>query len=96
LPQAIKKVPMRQCLGCRTMKPKKELLRVVRSADNVISIDLKGKAPGRGAYVCANNPDCLKRAIKSRALGRALSTAIPDTITDRLSSEIAKGAGSDE
>ena len=62
-----KKIPLRQCLGCREMKPKKELLRVVRSKEGEISLDLRGKASGRGAYVCPST-DCLKKAscIKQR------------------------------
>ena len=66
-----KKIPMRQCLGCREMKPKKELIRVVKSPEGEISLDFKGKKPGRGAYVCPN-PECLKKARKARALERAL------------------------
>ena len=62
----MKKIPMRQCVGCREMKPKKDLVRVVKSPEGVISIDLRGKAPGRGAYVCPSK-ECLRRAIKSGA-----------------------------
>ena len=71
-----KKIPMRQCLGCREMKPKKELIRAVRSPEGNISLDFKGKASGRGAYVCPN-PQCLKKAIKAKALERAFSMQIP-------------------
>lgn len=71
-----KKIPMRQCLGCREMKPKRELIRVVRSPEGEISLDFKGKAPGRGAYICPA-PACLKQAIKAKALERAFSTQIP-------------------
>ena len=78
-----KKIPMRQCLGCREMKPKRELLRVVRSPEGEISLDLKGKKPGRGAYIC-RSADCLRRAVKSRALSRALETQIPDEVMERL------------
>ncbi|HIS45528.1 MAG TPA: YlxR family protein [Candidatus Scatomorpha merdigallinarum] len=78
-----KKIPMRQCLGCREMKPKPELLRVVRSPEGEISLDLKGKKPGRGAYIC-RSADCLRRAVKSRALSRALETQIPDEVMERL------------
>ena len=86
-----KKVPMRQCLGCREMKPKKELIRVVRAPDGEsISLDFKGKAPGRGAYVCPD-PACLKKAIKSRALERAFSAAIPPEIYARLEEEMDAG-----
>ena len=65
-----KKVPMRMCVGCREMKPKKELLRVVRSPEGIVSIDMTGRKPGRGAYVC-RSAECLKRAIKQRQLERA-------------------------
>ena len=65
-----KKVPMRMCVGCREMKPKKELLRVVRSPEGTVSIDLTGRKPGRGAYVC-RSAECLKRAIKQRQLEQA-------------------------
>lgn len=64
-----KRIPMRQCLGCREMKPKPELLRVVRSPEGEVSLDSRGKKPGRGAYVCPN-AECLRRAVKSRALDR--------------------------
>ena len=66
-----KKIPMRQCLGCREMKPKRELIRAVKSPEGVVSLDFKGKMPGRGAYVCVN-AECLKKAKKTRALERAL------------------------
>ena len=71
-----KKIPLRQCLGCREMKPKKELVRVVRSPEGVISLDLKGKAPGRGAYICPDKA-CLERARKSKALSRAFDQSVP-------------------
>ena len=79
----VKKIPLRQCLGCREMKPKKELLRVVRSAEGEISLDLRGKANGRGAYVCPDTA-CLKKAIKAKALSRAFDTEIPQEIYDAL------------
>lgn len=65
-----KKIPMRQCLGCREMKPKRELIRAVKSPEGVISLDFKGKAAGRGAYICPSK-DCLKKAIKGKALEKA-------------------------
>lgn len=82
-----KKIPMRQCLGCREMKPKQELVRVVRGPDGVISLDTKGKAPGRGAYVC-HDVSCLKKARKSRALERSLETSIPEELYNRLEQEM--------
>lgn len=78
-----KKNPMRQCVGCREMKAKKELVRVVRSPEGEISLDFRGKAPGRGAYVCPQ-AECLRRAIKSRALERGLDCQIPQEIYDQL------------
>ena len=78
-----KKIPMRQCVGCREMKAKKELVRVVRSPEGEISLDFRGKAPGRGAYVCPQ-AECLRRAIKSRALERGLDCQIPQEIYDQL------------
>ena len=78
-----KKIPMRQCVGCWEMKAKKELVRVVRSPEGEISLDFRGKAPGRGAYVCPQ-AECLRRAIKSRALERGLDCQIPQEIYDQL------------
>ena len=85
-----KKIPMRQCLGCREMKPKKELIRVVRSPEGAISLDFKGKASGRGAYVC---PDmaCLKKAMKSKAIDRAFETTIPEEIYAQLTEQMEAG-----
>ena len=85
-----KKIPMRQCVGCREMKPKKELIRVVKSPEGGISLDFRGKAPGRGAYVCPDGA-CLKRAIKSKALERAFETAIPQEIYDALVQRMEEG-----
>ncbi len=85
-----KKIPMRQCTGCREMKPKRELVRVVRSPEGDISLDFKGKAPGRGAYVCPD-PACLKKAVKSKALDRALETTIPEEIYDSLYERMEAG-----
>lgn len=87
-----KKIPMRQCLGCREMKPKKELIRVVRSPEGNISLDFKGKASGRGAYVCPNS-QCLKKAIKAKALERAFSLQIPQEIYLALEQEMEAGDG---
>lgn len=78
-----KKISMRQCVGCREMKTKKELVRVVRGPEGEISLDFRGKAPGRGAYVCPQ-AECLKRAIKSKALERGLDCQIPQEIYDQL------------
>jgi len=78
-----KKVPLRQCLGCREMKPKRELIRVVKSPEGQVSLDARGKLPGRGAYLCPD-PACLKRVKKSKALERALSTAMPEEVYEGL------------
>ena len=87
-----KKIPVRQCLGCREMKPKRELIRVVRSPEGTVSLDFRGKASGRGAYVCPN-PQCLKKAIRARALERAFSVQIPPEIYARLEWEMEAGDG---
>ena len=87
-----KKIPLRQCLGCREMKPKRELVRVVRAPDGAVSLDFKGKSPGRGAYVCPNE-ECLKKAVKSRALERALETQIPEDIYEGLAGVTEKQDG---
>ncbi len=85
-----KKIPMRQCLGCREMKPKRELIRVVRSPEGEIALDFKGKANGRGAYVCPE-PACLQKAIKGRALEKAFSQQIPAEIYEKLRQEMEAG-----
>ncbi len=90
-----KKIPMRQCLGCREMKPKRELCRVVRSPEGTVSLDAKGKAPGRGAYVCPS-AECLKRAIKTKALSRALEVEIPQEIYDSLEQQMEEHADGTE
>ena len=82
-----KKIPMRQCLGCREMKPKKELLRVVRSPQGDMSLDFKGKLPGRGAYVCPNSA-CLQKARKAKALERAFSAPMPDEVWEGLEAQM--------
>ena len=88
--QKVKKIPQRQCLGCREMKNKKDLIRVVRSPEGTISLDFKGKLPGRGAYVCPD-PMCLAKARKSRALERAFSTAIPAEVYELLERQMGEG-----
>ena len=85
-----KKIPMRQCLGCREMKPKVELIRVVRSPEGDISLDFRGKASGRGAYVCPD-AQCLKKAVRARALEMAFSCQIPQEIYDKLNEQIEAG-----
>ena len=82
-----KKTPLRMCTGCGEMKPKQELVRVVRAPDGDISLDLTGKKPGRGAYVC-KNIDCLKAARKARRFEKAFSCKIPDEVYNRLEEEM--------
>lgn len=85
-----KKIPQRQCLGCREMKAKQELIRIVRSPEGEISLDFHGKKPGRGAYLCSD-PQCLKRIRKSKALERAFSLPIPGTVYDALEAQMEGG-----
>ncbi len=82
-----KKVPMRMCVGCREMKPKKELLRVVRSPEGSLSVDATGRKPGRGAYVC-RSAECLKKAIRQKQLERAFECALQDEVKEALMREL--------
>ena len=87
-----RKIPMRMCVGCREMKPKRELMRVVKPQDGDCAIDRTGKAPGRGAYVC-ESAECLKKAQKTKALERALEAKIDDAVFEQLASQIRPEAG---
>ena len=87
-----KKIPMRQCMGCRERRAKKEMIRVVRCTDGAVQLDFSGKLNGRGAYICPSS-DCLKRAIKSKALDRSLEVTIPQEVYDRLTKEMEAGRG---
>ena len=88
-----KKTPMRQCAGCGQMKPKKELVRLVRAPQKEegqppeVTLDLTGKKPGRGAYLC-RDVQCLKQARKSRRLERAFSCKLPEEVYARLEEEL--------
>ena len=82
-----KSIPQRQCVGCREKKPKPELIRVARAPDGAISLDARGKAAGRGAYLCPS-PACLKKAQKNRALERAFDVPIPAEIYEQLAAEL--------
>lgn len=86
--QKLKKVPERQCLGCNEHKPKKELLRVVRTPEGEILLDFTGKKSGRGAYIC-RDAACLKRARKSKRIDRALDVTVPDEVYDRMEGELS-------
>ena len=82
-----KKIPQRQCMGCRERKPKRELIRIVRGTDGTVSVDFGGKMNGRGAYICPN-PECLRNVQRSKALERSLETPIPEEVYDRLVREM--------
>ena len=90
----MKKIPLRMCLGCREMKPKRELIRAVRSPEGEVSLDFRGKKPGRGAYIC-RNPECLKRATKSKALSRAFGVEIPQSLMELLNEQMEGANGSE-
>lgn len=83
----VKKIPQRQCVGCREMKDKRALVRVVKSPEGVISIDSAGRKPGRGAYVCPD-VECLRKARKARALERAFEMQIPPEVYDALERQL--------
>ena len=82
-----KKIPQRQCMGCRERRAKKELIRVVRGTDGTVSLDFSGKLNGRGAYICPD-PMCLKKAQKAKSLERSLEVPIPEEVYDRLAKEM--------
>ena len=84
-----KKIPMRMCVGCREMKEKKQLIRVVRSPEGEVSLDPGGKKSGRGAYVC-RNADCLKRAIRQKQLERQLEVTLPAEAMEALTAEMSR------
>ncbi len=82
-----KKVPLRMCNGCMEMKPKKEMIRVAKNSEGEVSIDLTGKKPGRGAYICKNK-DCFEKAFKSKRLNKNLETTLSEEIYNALKDEI--------
>ena len=82
-----RKIPMRMCVGCREMKEKRALLRIVKNAEGSISFDRVGKAPGRGAYVCKSE-ECLTKAVRQHQLERALETKIDEAVYQQLMEEI--------
>ena len=87
-----KKIPQQQCMCCRERKNKRDMLRGVRGVNGEVSLDFSGKLSGRGAYVCPN-PECLKKARKSRALERCLEVAIPEEVYDRMEKEMEGANG---
>ena len=87
-----KKIPQRQCMGCRERKNKRDMIRVVRGTEGTVSLDFSGKLNGRGAYICPD-PECLKKARKARSLERSLEVPIPDEVYDRLEKEMLLARG---
>ena len=84
---ANKKMPMRQCIGCGEMKPKKEMLRIIKTAEEEILLDTTGRKNGRGAYICPNS-ECLKKAVKGKGLERSFKMAIPKDVYEMLTKEM--------
>ena len=87
-----KKIPQRQCMGCRERKNKRDMIRVVRMTDGNVSLDFSGKLNGRGAYICPD-PECLKKARKAKSLDRSLEVTIPEEVYDRLDREMEASRG---
>ena len=85
-----KKIPQRQCMGCRERKEKRAMIRVVRTPEGEVTLDFSGKKNGRGAYLCPN-PDCLKKAIRAKSLDRSLEVTIPQEVYGRLEKEMEAG-----
>lgn len=92
MPPKPRKIPMRMCVGCREMKPKKELLRVVRSPEGLVSLDPTGKKPGRGAY-CCYNAECLRRALRQGQLDRQLEVRLGEEVNAQADANHATAAG---
>jgi len=82
-----KKIPMRQCVGCRDMKEKKEMMRIIKTPEGEILLDVTGKQNGRGAYICARQ-ECLAKAIKSKGLERSFKQSMPQDVYERLEREM--------
>jgi predicted RNA-binding protein YlxR (DUF448 family) len=85
----MKKVPMRTCIGCREIKPKKELIRILKSPEGDISIDFTGKKNGRGAYICSNG-ECFDKAVKSKRLSKEFDMQISNEVYEKLKDEIKR------
>ena len=90
--QKVKKIPMRQCLGCNSHKPKREMMRVVRLPDGNVVLDLIGKVSGRGAYIC-HDLTCFKKARKAKRIEHILECEIPESLFDKMEQEIESGDG---
>ena len=86
----MKKVPLRQCIGCGEMKGKKEMMRVIKTAEGDISLDLTGKKNGRGAYLCMQK-ECLQKARKNKGLERSFKMSIPEEVYQTLEEEFDAG-----
>jgi len=82
-----KKIPQRQCMGCRERKEKRRMIRIVRTPEGNVNLDFSGKMNGRGAYICPNI-ECLKKALRSKALDRSLEVTIPEEVYARLEKEM--------
>lgn len=84
---SMKKVPLRQCIGCQKMKSKKEMIRVIKTAEDEIMLDATGRKNGRGAYLCPSM-ECLKKAVKGKGLERSFKMAIPKEVYETLEKEM--------
>ncbi|PWJ52087.1 hypothetical protein SAMN05216529_101256 [Faecalicatena contorta] len=84
-----RKIPMRKCVGCGEMKPKKEMIRVLRTAEEEFVLDATGKKNGRGAYMCCSR-ECFDRAVKSKGLERSFKQSIPADVYERLEKEMSE------
>ena len=82
-----KQIPLRQCIGCRQMKAKSELVRIIKTPDNEICLDKTGKMNGRGAYICLDN-NCYNKAVKSKGIEKSLKMAIPEDIYETIGKEL--------
>ncbi len=86
-----KKIPMRMCTGCNEMKPKMELIRIVKTKEEEISVDFTGKLNGRGAYIC-KSLECYEKALKTKRLERAFGLALPVDVSEKIKKELEANA----
>ena len=84
-----KKIPTRKCVGCGEMRDNKEMIRVIRTPEGEICLDVTGRANGRGAYIC-NSAECLKKAVKNRGLEKSLKAQIPGDILEKMNKELGE------